>query len=156
MSVKHQSTQGGVQKRRNYSLKLECTHGGSVSSCNTDEIEMRMAEYEKKRNPPRVDESHESCNRMINQLQSFYIQQLRSTAELEQKLSIVQKDNEELQEKVNGLECELWDMRSKQVSLERHRSRMEIEMDKVQLSDQVKGLKQSRRQQPGIPAGFLK
>ena len=93
---------------------------------------------------------------MINRGKSFYIQQLRSTAELECKLSIVQKDNEQLRERVNCLEFELWDMRSKQVSLERHRSRMEIEMDKVQLSDQVKGLKQSRRQQPGIPAGFLK
>ena len=145
-----------MQKRRNYSLKLECTHGGSVSSCNKDEIEKRIAEHERKLNPSRVDESHESCNRIINQLQSFYIHQLRSTAELEHKLSIVQKDNEELQEKVNGLECELWDMKSKQVSLERHRSRMEIEMDKVQLSNQVKGLKQSRRQHSGIPAGFLK
>ena len=145
-----------MKKRRNYSLKLECTHGGSVSSCDTDDIEKRIAEHERKLNPSRVDESHESCNRMINQLQSFYIQQLRSTAELEQKLSIVQKDNEELQEKVNGLECELWDMRSKQASLERRKSRMEIEMDKVQLSDQVKGLKQSRRQHTGIPAGFLK
>ena len=156
MSVKHQSTQGDVQKRRNYSLKLECIHGGSVSSCDKDEIEMRIAEHEKKLNPPRVDESHQSSNRFISQLQSAYIQQLRFTAELEHKLSIMQKDNEQLQEKVNGLECELWDMRSKQASLERHKSRMEIEMDKVQLSDQVKGLKQSRRQHSGIPAGFLK